>query len=110
MKVFDRYGTFYTVNDPERMFAEVEIDSLLMIYESTILGHEIHSAVDKTMIEIGNEEEPKYPAAEVAEGIALLRKILVERDQEFEVEDIDVRIENYVVDVLKIKERKNEQS
>lgn len=110
MKVFDRDGTFYAVNDPERMFAEVEIDSLLMIYESTILGHEIHSAVDKTMAAIDEKEEGKYPSAEVAEGIALLKKILIERDQEFEVEDIDVRIENYVVDVLKIKERKSEET
>lgn len=108
MKIFDRSGIFYNVNDPERMFAEIDIDSLLVVYESTILGHEIHQATDTMMVSMGDTSD--YPKEEVAAGIAEMRRLLTERDQELELEDIDYRIENYVIDVLKIKERKSEQS
>lgn len=112
MKILDRDGTMYHVNDIDRFFASVDLDSMLVIFESTYLSNQIHLAADKVVDavykESGEEVPDKYPAEEIAESLESIKRYLLEKDQELEVQDIVDRIENYVIDVLKLKERKSE--
>lgn len=110
MKIFDREGKMYQVNNVEKLFETVDVDSMLEIFESTYLSNQIYLAAEKVIegLDDGEQLADKYPAEEMNQSLEEIKKYLVEKDQVIELQEVIDRIENYVIDVLKIKERKSE--